>query len=411
MCSTKFIKLFAFAVFLEMISGAYPWFFWDINTNYLFVLCTIISLLYVRKNKLKLNILSNYGLGFALMFMGTLLNGNSYSINERLYQICSFIPMLVILSDKDNGEEIYSTIAKWLSYLLVPSILLHLVFLAIGFPLSIIIINKNVPDSYVFFNYFILLKNIVTPDSIDSIRFCSVFLEPGYLGTMLSFLLYVGRFNFEKKYNIVFLVALILTLSLAGFVIAALGWVLIKIQEGKSVKRLIQIVCVFGFIYYFGINYNGGNNIFNNLILSRLQYDEENGISGNNRNSHMTDDYFDYYMQNGDILFGVGKQEVRKINGGGAAGADFNDQIRGAGYKMFFITNGIVEAIVILFGYLMFVSTMDRKYGYGFLLLIALTFVQAAYPLSTSWLIPFVFGCVLNSRYYENRYSDISSCT
>lgn len=408
MCSSKFIKLFAFAVFLEMISGAYPWFFWGINTNYLFVLCTIISLLYVRKNKLKLNILSNYGLGFALLFMGTLLNVNSYSINERVYQICSFIPMLVIVSDKDNGEEIYSTIAKWLSYLLVPSILLHFVFQVIGFPLSTIIINKNVPDSYVFFNYFILLKNIVTPDSI---RFCSVFLEPGYLGTMLSFLLYVGRFNFEKKYNIVFLVALILTISLAGFVIAALGWVLIKIQEGKSVKRLIQIVCVFGFIYYFGINYNGGNNIFNNQILSRLQYDKENGISGNNRNSHMTDDYFDYYMQNGDILLGVGKQEVRKINGGGTAGVGFNDQIRGAGYKIFFITNGVVEAIVILFGYLMFVSTMDRKYGYGFLLLIVLTFVQAAYPLSTSWLIPFVFGCVLNSRYYENRYSDISSCS
>lgn len=311
MCSSKFIKLFAFAVFLEMISGAYPWFFWGINTNYLFVLCTIISLLYVRKNKLKLNILSNYGLGFALLFMGTLLNVNSYSINERVYQICSFIPMLVIVSDKDNGEEIYSTIAKWLSYLLVPSILLHLVFQVIGFPLSTIIINKNVPDSYVFFNYFILLKNIVTPDSI---RFCSVFLEPGYLGTMLSFLLYVGRFNFEKKYNIVFLVALILTLSLAGFVIAALGWTLVKIQEGKSVKRLLQIVCVLGFIYYFGINYNGGNNIFNNQILSRLQYDKENGISGNNRTSHMTDDYFDYYMQNGDILLGVGKQEVRIFN-------------------------------------------------------------------------------------------------
>ena len=155
------------------------------------------------------------------------------------------------------------------------------------------------------------MKNIVTPDSI---RFCSVFLEPGYLGTMLSFLLYVGRFNFEKKYNIVFLVALILTLSLAGFVIAALGWTLVKIQEGKSVKRLLQIVCVLGFIYYFGINYNGGNNIFNNQILSRLQYDKENGISGNNRTSHMTDDYFDYYMQNGDILLGVGKQEVRIFN-------------------------------------------------------------------------------------------------
>lgn len=243
------------------------------------------------------------------------------------------------------------------------------------------------------------------------IRFCSIFLEPGYLGTMLSYLLYVGRFDFKKKYNVVFLFALILTLSLAGFVIAALAWILIKLQEGKSIKRLVQIICVLGIVYYGGINYNGGNNILNEQILSRLQYDKDKGISGNNRASHMAEAYFDYYMQTGEILFGVGQRQVRKINGGGAAGVDFNDQIRGAGYMIFFITNGIIEAVIIFFGYLMFVRKTDRKYGYGFLLLIVITFVQAAYPLSPSWLIPFIFGCVLNSKKHENRHTYISSCS
>lgn len=409
MRSPKYLKLFAFVIFLEMISGAYPWFFWNINTNYLFVLCTIVTLVYLKINRIKLNIRSNYGFGFALLFISTLLNVDSLTINERIYQICSFIPMLAIASDKTHGEEIFTTIAKWLSYILVPSMLLHLVFLAIGFPPSMIIVNEAVPDAYVYFNYFILVKNIVMSDY--QIRFCSIFLEPGYLGTMLSYLLYVGRFDFKKKYNVVFLFALILTLSLAGFVIAALAWILIKLQEGKSIKRLVQIICVLGIVYYGGINYNGGNNILNEQILSRLQYDKDKGISGNNRASHMAEAYFDYYMQTGEILFGVGQRQVRKINGGGAAGVDFNDQIRGAGYMIFFITNGIIEAVIIFFGYLMFVRKTDRKYGYGFLLLIVITFVQAAYPLSPSWLIPFIFGCVLNSKKHENRHTYISSCS
>lgn len=409
MHSPKYLKLFSLAVFLEMISGAYPWFFWNINTNYLFVLCTIVTFVYLKKNKLKLNISSRYGLGFTLLFVSTLLNVDSHTINERIYQICSFLPMLAIVSNKTYGERVYVTIAKWLSYILVPSMLLHVLFLAIGFPPSIVIINETVPDNYIYFNYFILVKNIIMSDY--QIRFCSIFLEPGYLGTMLSFLLYVGRFDFKKSYNVVFLLALILTLSLAGFVITALAWVLIKLQEGKSIKRLFQIVCVLGIVYYGGISYNGGNNILNEQILSRLQYDKDKGISGNNRASHMAEAYFDYYMHTGEILFGVGQQQVRKINGGGTGGVDFNDQIRGAGYMIFFITNGIIEAVIIFFGYLMFVLKTDRKYGYGFLLLIVITFVQAAYPLSPSWLIPFIFGCILNSGKNENRNIDISSCS
>lgn len=95
------------------------------------------------------------------------------------------------------------------------------------------------------------------------IRFCSIFLEPGYIGTLLSFLLYVGKFDFKKRYNLILLVALVLTISLAGFVISAMGWVFIKLQEGKPIKRLFYILAVLGCIYWGGISYNGGRNVLN----------------------------------------------------------------------------------------------------------------------------------------------------
>ena len=245
----------------------------------------------------------------------------------------------------------------------------------------------------------------------SQIRFCSIFLEPGYIGTLLSFLLYVGKFDFKKRYNLILLVALVLTLSLAGFVVSAMGWVFIKLQEGKSIKRLFYILAVLGSIYWGGISYNGGRNVLNEKILSRLQYDEDKGISGNNRTSHLADAYFEQYTNNGQILFGVGNQTIRKINGGSAKGASFNDQIRGAGYKIFFMRNGIVQALIILIGYMYIMRKSNRKYSVCFLLLIIITFIQASYPLSSSWLIPFVFGCLLNKKKYENRNTDISSCS
>lgn len=110
----------------------------------------------------------------------------------------------------------------------------------------------------------------------------------------------------------ILLVALVLTISLAGFVISAMGWVFIKLQEGKPIKRLFYILAVLGCIYWGGISYNGGRNVLNENILSRLQYDEDKGLSGNNRTSHLADAYFEQYTNNGQILFGVGNQTIRK---------------------------------------------------------------------------------------------------
>ena len=336
MKKNKLLWLFELVIFLDMINGAYPWFFWNVKASYLNLLFAVISILYLKINGIKLQ-MSNYGVGLLLLFASTFFNVNSASVSERISQLLFFVPIWVLTCDVRNSQRIFTMMAKWLSILLVPSIILHLLFLAIGFPPSVIIINENVPDNYVYFNYFFLIKNIVMEDY--QIRFCSIFLEPGYIGTLLSFLLYVGKFDFKKRYNLILLVALILTISLAGFVISAMGWVFIKLQEGKSIKRLFYILAVLGCIYWGGISYNGGRNVLNENILSRLQYDEDKGISGNNRTSHLADAYFEQYTNNGQILFGVGNQTIRKINGGSAKGASFNDQIRGAGYKIFFMQN------------------------------------------------------------------------
>lgn len=405
----RLLWLFELVIFLDMLNGAYPWFFWNVKASYLNILFAAISILYLKINGIKLQTSTNYVFGIFLLFISTFFNTDSFTITERIYRFLFFVPIWALTCDVHNSGRIFATIAKWFSFILLPSMVLHLIFLVTDFPPSVIIINENAPSNYVYFNYFILIKNIVMEDY--QIRFCSIFLEPGYLGTLLSFLLYVGKFDFKKRYNVILLLALVLTISLAGYVITAIGWIFTKLQEGKSIKRLVQIFAVLGIVYWGGITYNGGNNIFNDNILSRLQYDEDKGISGNNRTSHLADAYFEQYTKSGQILFGVGYQTIRRINGGTTKGADFNDQIRGAGYKIFLMTNGLVQALIVLWGYIYIMRKSNRKYSVCFLALIILTFVQASYPLSPSWLIPFVFGCLINQRKYENRNFDISSCS
>lgn len=210
MKKNKLLWLFELVIFLDMINGAYPWFFWNVKASYLNLLFAVISILYLKINGIKLQ-MSNYGVGLLLLFASTFFNVNSASVSERIFQLLFFVPIWVLTCDVRNSQRIFITMAKWLSILLVPSIILHLLFLAIGFPLSVIIINENVPDNYVYFNYFFLIKNIVMEDY--QIRFCSIFLEPGYIGTLLSFLLYVGKFDFKKRYNLILLVALVLTIN------------------------------------------------------------------------------------------------------------------------------------------------------------------------------------------------------
>lgn len=208
MKKNKLLWLFELVIFLDMINGAYPWFFWNVKASYLNLLFAVISILYLKINGIKLQ-MSNYGVGLLLLFASTFFNVNSVSVSERISQLLFFVPIWVLTCDVRNSQRIFTMMAKWLSILLVPSIILHLLFLSIGFPPSVIIINENVPDNYVYFNYFFLIKNIVMEDY--QIRFCSIFLEPGYIGTLLSFLLYVGKFDFKKRYNLILLVALILT--------------------------------------------------------------------------------------------------------------------------------------------------------------------------------------------------------
>lgn len=208
----------------------------------------------------------------------------------------------------------------------------------------------NVEAQYYFSNHYLYLVSenwfMRSDGDIPSFfRFSSIFSEPGYLGIMLAFLLFINKFNLRGRRNIVYIVSLILTLSLAGFVMALFAYVANRLKLSKNrVVTLAGIGVSVILAYSFFSNYNDGNNVINEAIISRLEVDEEKGIAGNNRTSEALDDQFTALWSSSELLFGKPTR----------------DQIEfGVGYKAFIIRNGLFGLSLFLW----FLTAIAKRTG------------------------------------------------
>ena len=142
------------------------------------------------------------------------------------------------------------------------------------------------------------------------------------------------------------------------------------------------------------MDYNNGKNIVNEKIIQRLEYDEEKGIAGNNRTGEGTEFYYNQAIEDGDIWLGLGQERVNKINAGSATSGDYSTNIRGAGYKVYFVKFGIISALMFLLFYMMLAKVCNKrlKTRLSFVVLIMLTFMSQATPSSMSWIYPIILG-------------------
>lgn len=392
MGQNKNVSVFLFKIELLFLLfwGAHAWFTWELDflsfgaKTFLRISLALVSLYYSFNNGIVLRL--NSRLLFGVICYLIAINTPFKSIGEVLAQLILFVPIIVLICDKKNADENLTFLAKGLSLILIPGFILYVMRLIgqlniIGYPIQYG--DGDISQTYIFMNYGFMLVRLW---EVEDFRFTSVFLEPGYIGSLISFMLYAGSYNFKKWYNIVLLVCLILSFSLAGYLVSFIGYILFLLSARKNIKRILG----FGILIYFVLlgtqYYNNGNNMMNELILSRLQYDKETGLTGNNRSSQASDDIFTRVVSSGNILFG--DPSIKDMTG--------------AGYKVFIVNKGMIPAL-LFFAFYHCIAFNRKKYGYSicFVILIVLTFLQAAYPASYSWVIPFLLG--INKREeYEN---------
>lgn len=392
----KRYKLSSAAIFILFIVSMNHWIGWCDRSKFIYAITGLFLWYAYNKEKIKTYFsIKNIG-PCIIAFIGYLIfdigwNGNTMALATNCFYY--LIPLLLLISIKPCDKAvILSNITNWFAVLMQIALVIYFLSLFIRLPnLGVIEFSKINTFTYSpCYNYFFLTipTENINMAAHSFLRFQGPFIEPGHLGMMCAFLLFANKFDFANKSNIIILVSLLVTFSLAGYMLAIIGYFLILHNENKVRLSTIIILMVFLLvIYLFGRFYNGGDNLINESIISRLQYDEDRGFTGNNRTGIYVISMFTSMFTNlRTALLGYDASTLKLLEG----------EV-GTGLVWFSVHNGILGVLFVLWFYFIDVNrAIDKKYARLFLFFLFVVFYQRNYPFWFSWVICFDYGIQIN---------------
>lgn len=389
-------KLYQFFLVLMVFWSQHAWFTWILDSQkiigygtYFIFFC--VAFYYKKTFNLQIRIRRKQLVAIVLLCMGLLLSMNS--IKDIINDLIIYPPLIVLAADKRNSEKHLKVISKVLGIVVILGIIPYLQWLT-G-TLSIKGSSIVYGDYDVFYNYYLM---IVPSISYASFRYQSVFLEPGNLGTLCALFLFINNYNLKKYYNVFLLVALLFSLSLAGYVLFVVGYFLyyVVIQKKRLTKPLFFFLLLCG-LYYYIPSINGGDNSVNYMIIERLNYDDGNMSARNDRFDDKTNNLYDKAFANGDIWFGMDSSLYSE------------KKLEGSGYKLYILRYGIIPYLLIWFFYwIQALALVDRRHALSICLILYLCFLKATALTSYAWLVPFFLylNCQRNTKEINFQISE-----
>lgn len=235
-------------------------------------------------------------------------------------------------------------------------------------------------DAYYIHTIYYLFNMNGLPDLQLVPRFAGPFLEPGHLGTMCVFLLYLNRFALKKMGNIVLLVGVLFSLSLAAYGLL-LGSIVIYLYQQR---KFLWISLILGIFLSFGLGamiYNGGDNALNTAIVMRLEVNDDGEIAGNNRTSMAFDSAYARFLKSNQIWTGVGSAAF----GTHENGTD-NITLGCASYKRYFFLRGIIGSMLIVIFLLFYCLYYRSSWSFGFFIVYLVANLIRDYPTMEMWM-------------------------
>ncbi len=366
-------------ILLAYLGSLSPWFLWPIAKVYI-IICTLLlgtaifldniskSKIFAKKDWLVPSIIA-----FILLIFQRIVNkGNIIGFTEAMLN--SFVIFCLFkLSTEFLIKSINTTCMIMGGFLILSMGAFLLYFLGLPFPSA----EVNREDLLYDFDNFYLFMLGRGNDLIILPRFQSVFLEPGHLGTATSLLLFTQIGSWKKWYNLSLLTATILSFSLAAYVlliiIAIMGaWT----RHKKIVAKLCGIVIILATIAVSSLFYNKGENLINELILSRLEVDSDGKLVGDNRVTGAFESVYDNYITSSDIWFGK-DYSIEEFGFGNA------------GYRVFIYDYGLICLLLVIFLYLTMAFNPNNKRAWIAMLIVATAgFWVRATPVSFYFMIP-----------------------
>lgn len=149
----------------------------------------------------------------------------------------SFVISALFLLPYISVEKIIRYLKILLAVIVGFGVIAHILRLLgiISFPLIDIVFRDNRYYEVYFLHVY---------QSNTSMRFASIFDEPGYLGTVCGFILAVDGFNFKKITNIILFIGGVVSLSFAFYVMAFIALLLIAIKGKKYGVILVAALSI-----------------------------------------------------------------------------------------------------------------------------------------------------------------------
>lgn len=386
--------LFYVGIVIAYLGSLNPWFMWPLGNYYIIIasvlLCMSIAISSIQKEtsfftneRYIIPITIHIVLSYYLLWIN---GGHIAGFIVNLFNISIFYTLFIL--NKDVFPTISTIISKVMASLLLISIIAYVLYLlGFHFPYR----DAEFADGfYSYKNYYFFM---IDQRSLLEIfpRFHSVFLEPGHLGSACVLLLLTQYGNWKKWYNIVLLIATLMTFSLAAYVLLTIIVFLNLWLQGKRVMyKLVVVVLMLTVVTIASFYYNNGNNLLHDLIILRLEINDGEMV-GNNRTTADFETEFDNYITSSDVL--TGRDMPKGMSGN-------------SGYKVFIYENGLIGLVLVL---LLYVSSMWYATNYKALIatyiIAILAFVIRGYPLWYSNFIPLYIMAYMNKdekRPYNN---------
>lgn len=238
----KLSCLWLFTIFLTI---AAPFSFYHLfkgSVQLFYILAVLFSLMYLRKTKV------NATCTILLLLSALYINIQSLFISGEIYGYQYFLSLPVIicflLLPQKNKVQIQNVFIKGFAILIAISLFEYVIYLSTGRALIQREVLRIESDGVQYFYH--LLFNLVKYDNFIP-RFQFVCDEPGRLGTLCVFLVFLTHNTNYRKEQIVFLLAGLFSLSFAFYVLLALS--LLYFLKSKFVIILLFSV-ILGICFY-----------------------------------------------------------------------------------------------------------------------------------------------------------------
>lgn len=375
-------KIYILIIFLSILVSMSAWFGFFIKIGTIFFFLDLIVIAFISNNRILFNRISRNKSLFILIIIAYIIG--TRSIEEFRWFFTTFPALTLLFATNKLLSEVLESTSKWLAFILVPSIIIHI--LCLMHPLSPVGPSIYSEQYGHFNNYILYIKS--TEILGYFFRFSSIFIEPGHLGMILSYYLFALKYNYRSIIVWIFTIALLLTLSLAGYVLFIGGIILysMSINIKTTIKYIFYgaisiIILIYSLTLVLDDYYI---DYINSVTIERLEYDEEKGIKGNNRNNEYADAIFNKFVKTSNVLWGLGSDNLTKE-------VKKNDLVS-AGYKTYILHFGVISLILI--GFVYYKIGKKNKATFCFFILICMSFLQRAYPFWAAWLVPYVCFCL-----------------